>query len=132
MPIKLSSAHREEIVDHGLGELPNEACGIVAGTDSQVEKVFRMTNAERSPETYVIDPQEQFRVFNEIEDQGWEMLGIYHSHTESDAYPSPTDIRLAYYPEVLYLILSLRDGQHNLRAFHIREGKITEEEIVVE
>ncbi len=86
-----------------------------------------MTNAERSPSFYVMDPQEQFRVMKEMREAGQELVGIYHSHTGSRAYPSATDVDLAYYPEAVYLIVSLLDRKNPAaRGFRIREQKISE------
>jgi proteasome lid subunit RPN8/RPN11 len=77
-----------------------------------------------------MDPRELYRAYREIEDQGWELLVIYHSHTHTEAYPSATDIRLASWPDAYYIIISLLDkAQPALRAFRIVDGKVTEEEL---
>jgi proteasome lid subunit RPN8/RPN11 len=79
-----------------------------------------------------LDAKEQIRVFEEMDDEGLELLGIVHTHTHSEAYPSDTDKRLAYYPDAHYLIMSLTDREHPvLRAFSIRDGEVTEEELIV-
>src|SRR3989304_365429 len=83
-------------------ELPNEACGILAGKDKTVKKVYSMTNTDRSPSTFFMDAKQQLKVMKEIRNLGLEMLGIYHSHVASLAYPSARDVELAYYPEVSY------------------------------
>jgi proteasome lid subunit RPN8/RPN11 len=91
-----------------------------------------MTNAEPSPSFYLMDPQEQFRVMKEIRQEGMELVGIYHSHTESRAYPSGTDVGLAYYPEAVYLIVTLMDRKKPAaRAFTIVDGTIAEVELNV-
>jgi proteasome lid subunit RPN8/RPN11 len=91
-----------------------------------------MSNAERSPVIYRMEPAEQLRVFNEIDEAGLDLVGIYHSHTRSPAYPSSTDVSLAYYPEAVYLIVSLRDMNNpELRGFRINDGKVTEVELEV-
>jgi len=91
-----------------------------------------MTNAERSPVLYRIDPREQLRVFNEMDETGLELVAIYHSHTRSPAYPSNTDVSLAYYPEAAYLIVSLADADKpELRAFRIVDGKVSETELEI-
>jgi proteasome lid subunit RPN8/RPN11 len=120
----------EEIFSHCLKEIPNEACGILAGRDARVEKVFNMTNTQPSSERYFMKPQEQFKVMKEIREANLEMLAIYHSHVASAAYPSATDVELAFYPEVSYLIISLKDRTRpTVRSFKIAENKIAEEEL---
>jgi proteasome lid subunit RPN8/RPN11 len=97
-----------------------------------VEKVYPMTNADHSPVTYRLDPEEQVRAFVEIEEEGWELLAIYHSHSHSPAYPSATDLELAFYPDALYLIISLADrAKPIIRAFRIVEGMIEEERVEI-
>ena len=118
---------RDEIVAHAREELPNECCGIVAAQDGGAVKLYRAANAEASPVRYGLDPQEQYRIMSEIEDNGWTLGAIYHSHTHSPAYPSQTDVNLAFYPEALYLIVSLQRPEHpDLRAFRIVDGQISD------
>lgn len=122
----------QKIFDHCDREYPSEACGILAGRSGRVEKVYTMTNAEPSPSFYLMDPQEQFRVMKEIRQEGMELAGIYHSHTGSPAYPSGTDVGLAYYPEAVYLIVTLMDRKKPAaRAFTIVDGIIAEVELIV-
>jgi [CysO sulfur-carrier protein]-S-L-cysteine hydrolase len=129
------------MVAHARAGLPNEACGVLAGANGRPERVFPMRNAEASPVVYRFDGNEQLRVFAEIEDNGWELLAIFHSHTHTEAYPSPTDRAQAHwrdpvtgreaaaYPEVRYLILSLAEQEPVLRAFTFRDGEPVEEEV---
>jgi len=127
---ELDGVFTKEIVEQGLREFPNECCGLIAAADSVPVKVFPMTNADASPVTYRLDGKEQLRVFDEMDEQGWELWGIYHSHTHSEAYPSETDIKLAFYPEARYLLLSLQDrAAPVLRSFRITDGEVTEEEL---
>jgi [CysO sulfur-carrier protein]-S-L-cysteine hydrolase len=122
----------DEMFAHARVELPNECCGIVASRDGAAVRLYRATNAEASPVRYGLDPQEQYRIMMEIEEQGWTLGAIYHSHTRSPAYPSQTDVNLAFYPDALYLIVSLRDPERpDLRAFTIVEGKIDEGELAI-
>lgn len=127
--IIINLEQREEIIKHAKESSPHEACGILAGKNGKVEKIYKMTNTSESPETcYFMDPREQFKVMKEIRNLELEMLGIYHSHTGSEAYPSPRDLELAFYPEVAHLIISLQDiNKPKIRAFRIVEGKIEEE-----
>lgn len=128
---ELSEALFKEIVDQGLAEFPNECCGVIAAEGGTPVKVFPMTNVDASPATYRLDPKEQLKIWDEIDDAGWDLWAIYHSHTHSEAYPSETDKRQAFYPESLYMVLSLRDRENpELRAFTI-EDEITEEEVTI-
>jgi proteasome lid subunit RPN8/RPN11 len=131
--MKISEEHVEEIVRHAREEMPNECCGIIATDDGAAVKVFRATNAEASPVRYSLDPKEQLEITNEIEQSGWELGAIYHSHTRSKAYPSQTDVNLAFYPDALYLIVSLEDpAAPDLRAFRIVDERIDEAELDIE
>ena len=102
--LKITGTDYERILKHCRDEYPNEACGILAGHNGTVEKIYLMKNAEPSPSFYIMEPQEQFRVMKEMRQAGLNLVGIYHSHTGSQAYPSATDVSLAYYPEAVYLI----------------------------
>jgi proteasome lid subunit RPN8/RPN11 len=131
--IELDGAFYREIVEQGLREFPNECCGVIAGNgDGRPVKVFAMRNADASPVTYRLDGREQLRVFDEIDEHGWTLWGIYHSHTHSEAYPSETDRRLAFYPDARYLLLSLADRERPvLRSFFITDDAVTEEELTI-
>lgn len=122
----------KRIVEQAKQEFPNEACGILSGKGGKVEKVYQMSNIDKSSKTFFMDPKEQLRVMKEIRNLGWEMIGIYHSHLETEAYPSAHDIELAYYPEASYVIVSIKDKDNpSIRSFKIVEGKITEEEVKI-
>ncbi len=122
----------KEIVEQGLREFPNECCGVIAGRDGVPTKVIPMANADASPVTYRLDGKEQLHVFDALDDEGLELWAIYHSHTHSEAYPSETDVRLAFYPDARYLLLSLADRDRPvLRSFSIRDGEVTEEELTI-
>ena len=120
----------DEMVAHAREDAPNECCGIIAGRDGHAVKLFRAKNAEASPYRYSVDPQDLFRIHRECEENGWEFLVIYHSHTASEAHPSGTDIRLAFWPDTFYVLVSLmQPDQPVVRAFRIEEGQVTEEEL---
>lgn len=122
----------DEMVEHGLAAFPNESCGLLAGKEGRPVKFFAMTNQDASPVSYRLDPKEQLKVFDEIDDEGWDLLGIFHTHTHSEAYPSETDLRQAFYPEALYLVMSLSDrGAPVLRGFRIGDGGVDEEEVAI-
>ncbi len=115
------------IIEHCEREYPNEACGILAGRGGRVENVYPMTNAEPSPTFYLMDSREQFRVMKDMHRAETELVGIYHSHTAAPAFPSGTDVSLAYYPEAVYVIVSLMDRKKPvIKGFTIVEGKISE------
>lgn len=130
--IRLRGDHLHEIIEHVQAEAPFEAGGLLAGSDSTVERVYPVRNVDRSETSFLLDPEEQYRVFIEIEALGQELVGIYHSHPHSPAYPSARDVDMAYYPDVVYVILSLLDGRPEVRAFRIRDDVVTEEEILVQ
>jgi [CysO sulfur-carrier protein]-S-L-cysteine hydrolase len=122
----------DEIVAHAREDLPNECCGMVGGIDGEARTVYRAENAEASPLRYSIDAREQFRLMKEIEAAGEELVGIYHSHTKSAAYPSQTDVNLAGWPEAIYLIASLAGARApDVKGFWIRDGQIADAELVV-
>ena len=129
---ELDGVFYKEIVEQGLREFPNECCGLIAAERDLPVRVFPMTNADASPVTYRLDGTEQLRVFDEMDEQGWDLWAIYHSHTHSEAYPSETDVKLAFYPDARYLLLSLADRSDPVvRAFRIVDGAVTEEELTI-
>ncbi len=128
--LELPKSFIEEMIAHAREDAPNECCGIIAGQGGRAVKVFRAKNAEASPYRYSVDPQDLFRIYRECEENGWGFLAIYHSHTASQAYPSPTDVRLAFWPEAHYVLVSLQDAANPVvRAFRILDGAVSEEEL---
>lgn len=135
----INKEYLEEIIKHCQDEYPKEACGVVAGEighqsiEKTVKKVYKMKNTSDAPETcYFMESQEQFSVFKEIREMGYELLGIYHSHTNSPAYPSKRDMDLAFYPEAIYLIVSLQNfNKPEIKGFKIVEEEIKEEKIII-
>ncbi len=120
----------DEMIAHAREEAPDECCGIIAGQDGRAVKLFRARNSEASPYRYNVDSQDLFRIYRDCDGNGWEFLAIYHSHTASEAYPSPTDVRLASWPDAYYVLVSLQDPKiPAVRAFRIVEGEISEEEM---
>ncbi len=103
-----------------------EACGLMGGKAGAVHRVYLLANQENSAVNYRIDPREQLRVMNDIWGRGEELVAIFHSHPASPAYPSKTDIELAYYPESAYLIISLAAEDPSCRVFRITEGRVGE------
>ena len=117
----------DEIVAHAREEAPNECCGLVAASDGAAVRVYRAANAERSPVKYVVDPRDQIRIQNDIDDNGWDLGAIYHSHTRTEPYPSQTDINLARnWPDPLYVIVGVGAGDPDVRAYRIVDGRVSE------
>jgi proteasome lid subunit RPN8/RPN11 len=122
----------EELVEHSKREAPNEACGILAGKDGEVRRVYQMSNDDKNAKTFFMNPKEQLKVMKEIRSLDLQMVGIYHSHLETEAYPSAYDVELAFYPEVSYVIVSLKDKDNpDIRSFKIANGEITEEDVKI-
>lgn len=125
---QLEQEYAREMIAHAQEEMPNECCGLLAGKGGKIVKLYRARNSHHSPVSYNVDPKELLAFYNELEASGWDLLGIYHSHTHSEAYPSATDVRLAAWPDSIYFIVSLQDPKNPvLKAFRIREGVIEEE-----
>jgi proteasome lid subunit RPN8/RPN11 len=124
----LSPRFLAEIVAHARDESPRECCGIIAGRNGAPEKLYRTRNVAAGNRLYEIDPAELIALeFRELPAQGTEIVAIYHSHPASPAYPSQTDLDLAFWPEVVYLICSLAEPDAPVvRGFHLRDGHITE------
>ncbi|MGH8929631.1 MAG: Mov34/MPN/PAD-1 family protein [Egibacteraceae bacterium] len=130
--VDLDRATYDALIAHGSSDHPYEVCGFLAAQNGRYARHYEIPNAARSMTYYSMDPKAMLRPIREIEDHGWD-LGIYHSHPHTEAFPSPTDVQLAHYPEAVYLIVSLQDrDQPVIRAFDIVEGKITERTVYVD
>lgn len=121
-----------EMISHCRTGYPNEACGILAGRDGVVKNIYRMKNVENSPVSYMMDPSEQFRVMKDMRSEGLSMLAIFHSHPCATAYPSAKDVSLAFYEDVVYIIVSLAEDAPVVKGYSIKEGKVKEVEIITE
>jgi [CysO sulfur-carrier protein]-S-L-cysteine hydrolase len=120
----------EGLVAHARAEFPNECCGMLSGHDGLAKGQYRARNIEASPFMYVMEPREQLRIMDEIDEAGLDLLAIYHSHTRSAAYPSRTDVELAFFPDALTLIVSLADPDApEIRAYRIRREAPEDEQI---
>ncbi len=138
MTLSLPQQMIDEIVAHAIADLPNECCGIIAGKDGAATRFYRTKNSEASPFRYSIDPRDILRIERDIDDNDWQVLVIYHSHVASEAYPSPTDVRLSQwqgtdpptdlYPGAYYVLISLKDlDKPVVRAYQIHAGEVIEE-----
>lgn len=124
------------LIDQILTQLresfPDEACGIIASTGDVAARVFPIKNISESPVIFRMDPKEQLDAMLAIEDAGWDVGAIYHSHTRTRAYPSATDVKMAFYPDALQIIISLGDAAHpDIRAFRIQDGEIQPVELEI-
>jgi len=117
----------EQMLKQAKAEAPIEACGILAGKDGEVEKLYKMTNADQSSDHFMMEPKEQFKVGKDIRSAGLEMLAIYHTHPTTPARLSAEDIRMALTPNITYIIVSLQDSAGPvIKGFLIQEGDIAE------
>jgi proteasome lid subunit RPN8/RPN11 len=135
--LRIPRSLADEMVGYLIRERPNEGCGLLAGNSTGVTKVIRMTNAAASPVRYSLDSKEQFVAYQLIESESLSLAGVFHSHTHTEAYPSPTDVRLAS-EDVPYVIVSLAEEPAEIRAFRIikqnwtdAEGEIEEVPVVI-
>ena len=123
------------IVAHALDDLPLEACGLLAapagGDTGEVSAVYRCRNAAASARIYEIHPLDHLHADRDADAHGLAITGVYHSHTHTDAWPSPTDVRQAPDPDWHYVLVSLRHPDPVLRSFRIVEGRIDEERVVL-
>lgn len=128
--MRISRALVDEMVAHAREDAPNECCGMVASRVGEAIRVERARNAAASPLRYEVDPRDQFRIQERIEDEALELGAIYHSHTRSEPYPSQTDINLALTPDgrdelwpgTLYVIVGVAGEQAQVRAYEIAAG----------
>ena len=136
---RIPRAIADAIVAHAREDLPNEACGLVHAKDGEPISVHRVTNVAASPYRFEMHGMEQMRLEQQRDERGETLFAIYHSHVASPAYPSQTDVRMAFfppgevdqapaYPEALYILVSLAEDPPPVHAYHIREGGVIEEQ----
>jgi proteasome lid subunit RPN8/RPN11 len=122
------------IVGHCYDGLPDEACGLLGGDPGTglSTLVYPADNLARSTKLYTVDPKQHLRADRDAEQRGLEIIGVFHSHTRTEAYPSPTDVAQAPDPSWHYVIVSLSDAAPTLRSYRIVDGNICEEPVVLE
>jgi proteasome lid subunit RPN8/RPN11 len=126
----LRSDQRDAIVATCIRALPNEGCGLLLGRpDGTVTEVLASPNVADSAKLYEVDSRVLLRAYRRSEEEGLSVIGVFHSHTHSAAYPSPTDVAQAPDPTWHYVLVSLRDVPTSIRSFHVIDGEIDEEEI---
>ena len=117
----------DQMVAQARAALPAESCGILAGSDNRIERLYEMTNIDNSPTHFTMDPAEQFAVVKKMRAAGLKMLAIYHSHPLTPARLSDEDMRLALTPDVAYLVLSLKDAENPCaKVFVVDDGRTGE------
>lgn len=129
--IKMPQNVYDEIVAHALRDNPIEACGYLAGINGEVKYAIPMKNRDASNEHFSFDPQEQFDAFKKTQKEGLRLISVYHSHPETPARPSEEDIRLAYDPNVSYIIVSLAGETPDMKSFIIKNKTVEKEEIEI-
>jgi [CysO sulfur-carrier protein]-S-L-cysteine hydrolase len=132
--MRIAQSLIDEMVAHARQDLPNECCGMVGGVDGEASIVIPVVNSAASPLRFEMDPQGQYNALKAIEDDGKEMLAIYHSHTKSPAYPSQTDVNQAVnWPDAIYLIVSLQnEDAPEVKGYWLKDLKIDDVELIVE
>jgi proteasome lid subunit RPN8/RPN11 len=130
--LELSADALDQLVAHCVRALPHEGCGLLVGDPDahRATMVIPTDNAARSELVYEIDPHELLVADRVAADLGLELVGAFHSHTHTEAYPSPTDVAKAVDPSWHWVVVSLRDQEPVVRSYSIRDGVIVEEPIV--
>jgi [CysO sulfur-carrier protein]-S-L-cysteine hydrolase len=132
--LRLSHASYVALIGHLYDGLPDEACGLIAGVPelARVDRFYATRNSAASSRVYTVDPKDHLRADRDAEDRGIEIIGVVHSHTHTEAYPSPTDVAQAPDPAWHYVIVSLKREEPVLRSYRIVDGAIAEEPVVVD
>ncbi len=113
-----------EMIAHAYAGYPLEACGLLVGSGSKVHRFVPCTNEAASARVYTIPPRELLRAERQADDDGLAVIGVFHSHTHSEPYPSPTDVAQAPDPEWHYVIVSLKRDAPEARSYRIVDGTI--------
>jgi [CysO sulfur-carrier protein]-S-L-cysteine hydrolase len=132
--LRLSTTVYSEMVGHCLAGLPDEGCGLLGGKpeDGLAAQCYPTRNMAASAKLYTVDPKAHLQADRDAESKGMEIIGVFHSHTHTDAYPSPTDVAQAPDPSWHYVLVSLRQSHPVVRSYRIVEGQIEEESVVLE
>ena len=134
--IQLKRSDYELMLEHARKNLPEEACGLIAGTiegeDKIIKKVYLLENMDHSNEHFSLNPKEQLLAVKDMRANGFQALGNWHSHPESPSRPSDEDKRLDYDSKASYMILSLMEAENPvLNSFHIEKNESTKEELII-
>ena len=131
--IRISQKFIDQMIEHSKSEDPNECCGILAGTNGDISKLYKIRNASPSPYRYVMDPQEMLTSIQDADENSIDLVAFYHSHTHSPAYPSETDTRMAVesgWVDFCYVLVSLEDDDKPVVRFYVidSDGEVLDEE----
>lgn len=130
--IEVTQAQYDALVQQAEADFPLETCGLMAGDQNQVRHLYPVNNIRRSQTEYEMDPAGQLAAMIDLEERGWELIAIYHSHPHGPHMPSETDVERAYYPEAAHVIVSLMgQTQPQVRAFNIVAGAVAEIPLLV-
>lgn len=132
--LRLSRHAYQQMIGHAYDCLPMEACGLMAGDygATRAPLFYPCGNDADSSKVYTVNTKDYLRAERDAEDRGHDVVGVMHSHTHTDAYPSPTDVKQAPDPNWHYVIVSLKDDAPVLRSYRIVDGNITEEQVVLD
>lgn len=129
--LELPASVLDEMTASAYDAYPYEACGLIAGHDDRAEHFYPCRNAAASARVYTLDPSDHLRAERDAEARGWQVIGVVHSHTHSEPYPSPTDIAQAPDPEWHYVIVSLARESPETRSYRIADAGAAEEPVTV-
>lgn len=127
--IIISRSIADAIFIQGKEELPIEACGYLAGKDGVAIKRYPLTNIDNSHDHFSLDPKEQFDTYKKAKAEGLNLIAVYHTHPETPARPSEEDIKLAFDPNISYVIASI--SHEEIKSFKIKAGNVTKEELII-
>ena len=129
--MKIKKNIYENIMAHAKKCAPIEACGYLASQDGVIIKHYELTNIDQSEEHFSFDPAEQFATMKDARANRLDVSAVYHSHPVTPARPSQEDIKLAYDPNISYVIVSLADGDKDIKSFKIKDGRVNLEDIKI-
>lgn len=131
--VQLDRAQLAQMAAHCLACYPEEGCGLLAGDPDtgRVATVYPTRNTAASAQIYTVDPRDHLRADRGAEAAGHSIIGVFHSHTHTDPYPSPTDVAQAPDPSWHYVLVSLRHEVPSTRSYRIVDGNISEEPVVM-
>lgn len=130
--LRLSAVQRAQIIEHCIAGYPDEACGLLSGPIDGVQPTGEVTgvhpahNADASARTYTVDSRDLLAAMRAAEANGGELIGVWHSHTHTDPYPSTTDIKQAFEPTWIYVLVGLSTAEPVVRAYRIVAGEVIE------
>ena len=132
-PLSIAASVLEQIGEYAISCYPEEACGLLVGSvaTNTVLEFHPCTNIARSARVYTLDPLQHLRIDRNAEDRGLEVIGVIHSHTHTEAYPSATDVAQAPDPAWHYMIVTLKGGVPEPRSFRILGEQISEEVVAL-